>query len=444
MNNNMHILSKSTYIKGEQCEKSLYLYKKRPFLRDKLSLEKRAKFKRGTDVGILAQKRFPDGINMSPASPSQFGKTAAETLSNLNNPAVNVMYEAVFQYDDTLIMLDILVRDGDKWRAIEVKSSLSVSSTYMKDAALQYYVLRGCGVPISDIEIMYINADYVKDGDLDLTQLFVFKSVKDFAEQQSDVIRNKIQHFKDILNLEHSPEVSVGTRCETPYHCEFYGHCWKNIPEDSELKTAGLSPNKIEAMLQHTFYIDFKQLYDLLPDKNVETAFLSLLFHSPAIPVLDGDKPYCEYILGFSILIMNGTEEKYFHWDCIDNISERNECFKILTDKLKGVNNVIYFSPQNLNAHIQKSSIEVAKELNYKLVNLREILQQSDFFHEKTKTDMSLKNVYESLFQGKTLFEHSRILINATSGNEMEKQLVGDDLALENNALREIYNFLRQ
>ena len=190
MNNNMHILSKSTYIKGEQCEKSLYLYKKRPFLRDKLSLEKRAKFKRGTDVGILAQKRFPNGINMSPASPSQFGKKAAETLSNLNNPAVNVMYEAVFQYDDTLIMLDILVRDGDKWRAIEVKSSLSVSSTYMKDAALQYYVLRGCGVPISDIEIMNINADYVKDGDLDLTQLFVFKSVKDFAEQQSDVIRN--------------------------------------------------------------------------------------------------------------------------------------------------------------------------------------------------------------------------------------------------------------
>ena len=93
----MHILSKSTYIKGEQCEKALYLFKNRPFLRDKLSMEQRAKFKRGTDVGILAQKYFPGGINMTPSSPSQFSKKVVETLKNLTNPAVNVMYEAVFQ-----------------------------------------------------------------------------------------------------------------------------------------------------------------------------------------------------------------------------------------------------------------------------------------------------------------------------------------------------------
>ena len=119
----MHILSKSTYIKGEQCVKALYLFKNRPFLRDKLSMEQRAKFKRGTDVGILAQQYFPRGINLTPSSPSQFGKKVAETMQNISNPDINVMYEAVFQYDDTLIMLDIIVRDGDKWRAIEMKSS---------------------------------------------------------------------------------------------------------------------------------------------------------------------------------------------------------------------------------------------------------------------------------------------------------------------------------
>ena len=108
--NKMHILSKSTYIKGEQCEKALYLFKNRPFLRDKLSMEQRAKFKRGTDVGILAQQLFPGGINMTPSSPSQFDKKAAETLQNLTNPDVNVMYEAVFQHNDTLIMVDMKPR----------------------------------------------------------------------------------------------------------------------------------------------------------------------------------------------------------------------------------------------------------------------------------------------------------------------------------------------
>lgn len=64
----MHILSKSTFIKGEQCHKALYMYKKHPYLRDKLSVEQRAKFKRGIDVGILARTYFPNGINMTPST----------------------------------------------------------------------------------------------------------------------------------------------------------------------------------------------------------------------------------------------------------------------------------------------------------------------------------------------------------------------------------------
>jgi hypothetical protein len=53
------ILSKSTFIRGLQCEKSLYLHKKRPFLRDRLSPEQLAKFSRGTNVGVYAQELFP-------------------------------------------------------------------------------------------------------------------------------------------------------------------------------------------------------------------------------------------------------------------------------------------------------------------------------------------------------------------------------------------------
>ena len=121
---------------------------------------------------------------MAPSSPSQFQKMFQKTMENINNPDVNVMYEAVFIHDDTLIMLDVIVREGEKWRAIEVKSSLSISETYLNDAALQYYVLKGCNIPISDIQLMYVNANYVRDGDLDLEQLFVYESVKEYAEEK--------------------------------------------------------------------------------------------------------------------------------------------------------------------------------------------------------------------------------------------------------------------
>ena len=419
----MHILSKSTYIKGEQCEKALFLFKNRPFLRDKLSMEQRAKFKRGTDVGILAQQLFPGGINMTPSSPTQFSKKAAETLKNLTNPAINVMYEAVFQYDDTLIMLDIIVRDGDKWRAIEVKSSLSISQTYMKDAALQYYVLKGCEVPLSDIQLMYINADYVKNGDLDLSQLFVFQSVKDYAEQYQDVIAKNIAHFKDIIKQPHSPKIPIGDQCDTPYRCEFHGHCWKDVPNEA---------NK-------PYTIDYKPLYELLGDRNQSTAYLNLLFYRPAVPLFDGDKPYTEFIIGFSILSNNGNFDKIHNWDCLEDLSKWQECLPILSEQLSGFERVVCFAPQNITASLQKYNLLESKDLNYKIFNLREVLQQSDFHHEKVKTDFSLKNVYESIFPNKNLFEHSRIILNALSDNIMERSMITSDLELENKALREIY-----
>ena len=419
----MHILSKSTYIKGEQCEKALFLFKNRPFLRDKLSMEQRAKFKRGTDVGILAQQLFPGGINMTPSSPSQFGKKAAETLKNLTNPAVNVMYEAVFQYDDTLIMLDIIVREGDKWRAIEVKSSLSISQTYMKDAALQYYVLKGCNVPLSDIQLMYINADYVKNGDLDLSQLFVFQSVKDYAEQYQDVIAKNIAHFKDIIKQPHSPKIPIGNQCDTPYRCEFHGHCWKDVPNEAD----------------KPYTIDYKILYELLGDRNQSTAFLNLLFYRPAVPLFDGDKPYTEFIIGFSILSNNGEFDRIYNWNCLEDLSKWKESLPILSEKLSGFERVVCFAPQNITASLQKYNLLESKELNYKILNLRDVLLQSDFHHEKVKTDFSLKNVYESVFPDKNLFEHSRIILNALSDNILERSMITSDLEQEAKALREIY-----
>ena len=118
------------------------MQKKHPYLRDKLSIEQRAKFQRGTDVGVLAHEVFPGGIDMSPASPSQFPKKVQETWDNLSNPDIKVMYEAVFQYNDTLIMLDMLVRDETQWQAIEVKSCFTSMRPSLMYSLLRYISLK--------------------------------------------------------------------------------------------------------------------------------------------------------------------------------------------------------------------------------------------------------------------------------------------------------------
>ena len=54
-------LSKSLFIRGLQCHKSLYLHKYHPELKDEISEEQEAKFQTGINVGIYAQKLFPGG-----------------------------------------------------------------------------------------------------------------------------------------------------------------------------------------------------------------------------------------------------------------------------------------------------------------------------------------------------------------------------------------------
>ena len=63
---NRYRLSKSTFIRGLQCEKSLYLYKHQYRLKDPTPSSLQAVFDQGTNIGLLAQELFPNGSDASP------------------------------------------------------------------------------------------------------------------------------------------------------------------------------------------------------------------------------------------------------------------------------------------------------------------------------------------------------------------------------------------
>ena len=485
----MHILSKSTYIKGLQCEKALYMQKKHPYLRDKLSIEQRAKFQRGTDVGVLAHEVFPDGIDMSPKSPSQFPKKAQETWDNLSNPSVNVMYEAVFQYNDTLIMLDILVRDGDRWIAVEVKSSLRLSDTYYNDAALQYYVMKGCGVPLSDFRLMYLNGDYVKDGPIDVQQLFKMESVMEYVVDREGYVAKNVERLKAVVALPHAPLVDIGTQCNAPYPCDFQGHCWKHVPKNSFLFTTalddetlfhdyfnGMNTNakmlqqldpdseearQIEALETNSYYIDYKTLYSLSPQpKSKSVAYLNLLLNRPAVPELDGTKPYEEMILAFALqgeheqdAAIDSPPPTYprrndmaadgcFVWDCFEDHSRWQEAIDLLIEKLSHYELIVCFTPQNLTTTLIRHEIIRNQTVGYKIFNLFEVLQEARFYHPAIKRGLTLQRLENALFSDAKLFEHSRILLEATSNDLIGYQQAREDLITENEIVAKTYQHL--
>ncbi len=446
------------------------MQKKHPYLRDKLSIEQRAKFQRGTDVGVLAHEVFPGGIDMSPNSPSQFPKKAAETWQNLNSPEVNVMYEAVFQYNDTLIMLDMLVRDGDQWLAVEVKSSMRLSDTYYNDAALQYYVLHGCGVSLSDFRLMYLNPDYVKNGSIDVKQLFKMESVMDYVIEREAFVSENVERLKKVVALPHSPLVNIGTQCNDPYPCDFQGHCWKLIPKNSFLFTTAmdddelfnlyfngvnsnakmlsrldsdsLEAHQVEALETNSYYIDYKTLYTLAPQpKPKSIAYLNLLLHRLAVPEIDGTKPYEELILAFA-LQSEHEPEGCFVWDCFENHGLWKKAVDILIEKLSHYELIVCFTPQNLTTTLLRHEIIQNKEVGYKVFNLFDVLQQAHFYHPAIKRGLTLQRLETALFSEPKLFEHSRILLEATSNDLIGYQQAREDLVAENEIVAKTYQHL--
>lgn len=314
-----HILSKSTFIRGLQCHKSLYLYKKRYYLRDRLSPEQQARFKRGTEVGVYARKLFPGGIDLSPPTPFQYA-AAVEKTRELTAIKTPVIYEASFRYNEVLVALDILEYREGRWIGYEVKSSLKVSETYLMDAALQYYVISGSGIELSNLFIIYMNRDYVLEGDLNPEALFTRISVLEESKKRKHLIGQEVMKQLAVTRLTKSPPIDIGRHCNYPYPCDFIGHCWKHIPANSVFNLCWLSDEqkfklyergtfypkeipadflsdpsqnvKLQADRDNSVIYDKNFIRDFIKPIKQPPVFLITWYHAPAIPVFEHTRPY--------------------------------------------------------------------------------------------------------------------------------------------------------
>ncbi len=334
-------LSKSTFIRGLQCEKSLYLYKHHYKLKDPTPASLQAVFVQGTNIGILAQELFPNGVDASPESYFKMHESIGKTLDFINK-GETIIYEATFQFNDVLAALDILVKDDEGWKAYEVKSSTSVSETNIKDAAIQYYTIKNSGIDLKDISIVYINNQYTKDGELDLQQLFTIESVYDKVLQFLPRIPNEVRRLKNVIESPEVPQIDIGPHCSDPYDCDFKGTCWKHIPDYSVFDIANLSSKKkfdlynegiitsdqidlahtslnpnqvlqVQSEINGTSHIDIEEIKNFTDGLNYPLYYLDFETIGPAVPKYNGSRPYQQLVFQYSLHIQETPTSELEH-----------------------------------------------------------------------------------------------------------------------------------
>lgn len=336
----MHLLSKSSYIRGRQCPKALWLYKHQRELMSPVDTAKQAVFDTGILVGLLAQQLFPKGVDCKPESPLDFGPSISATREAIANGA-NVIYEAAFLHEDVLAALDILVRDDNGWKAYEVKSSSTVKEYQVHDAALQAHVIEGSGIQLADISIVHMNNSYVRRGGLDIQKLFTITSVKQGVELERASVPVRIAELKNVLPLTEAPAIDIGPQCNSPFACDFTHHCWAHLPTDGtvlelanargrdwELYRRGIVLMKdvpsneplsaaqrvqVDGWRHGRGVVDQQALKGWIADLRYPLYHFDFETFMPAVPLFDGSRPFQQIPFQYSVHVQQGAGAEPAH-----------------------------------------------------------------------------------------------------------------------------------
>lgn len=428
-----YLLSKTSFLRGQQCPKALFFYKHYPQLRDPMPPERRAILQRGNDVGILARKLFPGGTDatagMSPRSVDAVMRTQ-ELIAN----GTKIIYEAAFVYKEILIMADILVHADGEWSMYEVKSGLRISPSNISDAALQFAVVRGAGIDVKKISLVHIDGYYKRRGEINLQQLFKIVDITEDAYKLEAQLMSAAEEQKLILGLPQAPEVKIGGKCFTPYECDFRGQCWKNIAGMSTFQLAGISRSEqgrlfdagysdyrmlpseemtlfpkmtllqVKTAAKNQAHIDRESLSTYLNKLGAELLFVDIESFQPAIPKYEGTSPFMQLPFAFSAHKMKVSGEvEHVVFVAEPGEDPRKEFLAAFLKATEGDCKILAYdvSAENLILNqLKKLFPEFASEIDQRLSRTADLMKpfSEGWYHDpKMMGSISLKYVLPAL-----------------------------------------------
>ena len=238
-----HRLSKSRFTSGLQCHKKLWWEVHEP---DAIELQPdkvlQDLFDQGRQVGEAARARYPGGVLIDLPHHARAERVAAtQQALEAGAPAV---FEATFIADDTFVAIDVLERQGDGYRLIEVKSSSSLKEEHIPDVAVQARVAAACGVTITAADVLHLNKEFRNPAGGDLfARSDVTGEVIAFLPKVPDEIAAQRAMLDGPL-----PDVPIGLHCYEPRECPFMARCWPDTP-DHIRHLAGVGKVKTAAYL---------------------------------------------------------------------------------------------------------------------------------------------------------------------------------------------------
>lgn len=444
-------LSKSQYIRGLQCHKSLWLYKNRPELRDIPDYAQESLFNTGHSVGELAKDLFLNGVEIK-FDPNNFNGMIAKTKELIAN-GTEVIYEATFSEDGIFAMADILVINGESWDMYEVKASTKVKDYHIDDASIQWYALSKA-INLNRAYIVHIDNTYVRAGELEIEKLFAIEDITELVQDKQYVIEQNLNDMEQALK-DDVPNIDIGGHCGDPFGCDFKEYCWKHIPTPSIFNLYWMNWSKkfemyykgmmtyadipddfrlndtqrlqVETAKTKEPYIDKKIIKDFLGTIEYPINFFDFETFQNAIPRFDNQRPYMQIPFQYSLHILHedGTmEHKEFLGD--ENSDPRGVLIEQMLNDITSTGSIVAYNQSFEMSRIKElaefdeSRKDELLAFNERFVDLIVPFRGRGYYHPDFNGSFSIKSVLPAMFPNDDELDYKKLGSIQNGGDAMD------------------------
>jgi len=328
---NRRYLTKTDYVKGSECKKFLWLRFNDPESLPKLEDPTLMRLEEGNEVGNLAKRVFPNGIEVEEQLDHK--RSAEETISLMRQR--KPLFEAGFidRGGRLYARVDILVPSGqNSWDIYEVKSSTSVKKEHIPDVSFQKYCLQTLGIDIRGTYIMHLNGNYVRKGAIEPKNIFTQTEISPRIREEVRRVPNRVQEMINIISQRTCPEINRSDLCCFPQNEAFEKTHSKDRfflahPNVDVLNLYGKKRVAIDAFRRGTYrlkdmnpelldekqivqqkahregkaHVDRDKIREFLSSLKYPLHFIDFETYSTAIPRFDGARPHEQIPFQFSL-----------------------------------------------------------------------------------------------------------------------------------------------
>lgn len=425
-------LTKSDYLKFLECPEYLWFAKNKPsiLVEKELSDFDKQLIENGIEVEAWARKLFPSGVLVE----SREEQAVIDTKKLLEENK-KIIFQATFEVDSLYVMVDILEWDekNNYWIINEVKASSSKEKKKEKnifDAGFQYHVLTNAEMNVSKVNLIEINKEFRKNGDIEVVKLLKIDDITDQILEKQEKIASDAENMKRITSSSTEPR-----DCECLYksrnnHCPATPYLHSNIPEYSVHDLPRISKKKLEPLIEGDYLsiLDIQEDADLTDIQRDHVAvaqsgktinhsskikeeldkveypiyFLDYETYPTAVPVYDGCRPYQQIPFQFSLHVQKEPSGDIQHFEYLHEdggVNPMKYVAEELTKYIDDTGSIVVWNKtfeRGCNEDIADDFEEYRNDFidyNERLFDLMDIFQKNMYVHKDFKGKYSIKKV---------------------------------------------------